>query len=544
MMLETRERRIRSLEVPVCVTRAQETGTRKGEFGDRRHLTIMGFRFSHLAAFRRSHRPCGHLLPLSGQLTAALFPSSPAAAETPNHSRIAVRWLVGGHSHSHHHHSGDKGKGSEGIFRLGLGADIALAAGKSFTGYFTGSTAIVADAAHSVSDIVLSGVAWWSYRAAKVPKDEEHPYGHGKFETMGTLGISGMLMVTAGGIAWHAIDVLQGLLMSTPDMTSLCLNHDHHIQGSGGHHHGVDLDHPFLALSMTIISISVKEGLYWITKRAGEKEGSELLKANAWHHRSDAVSSVVALVGVGGTVMGLPFLDPLAGLLVSGMILKAGYETGYQSVMELVDAAVDQSLLVPIKQTINQVEGVKGCHHLRGRKAGSFIYLDVHIEVDPFLSVSSAHDIGESVRHQIHRCHNQVAEVFIHIDPSYSRSSISEPRKIVKGLEGQNSITLSRQQEAEAIVSDVLSMQFSEQMSLECITLHSLQGKLLVQAQVSMPAEFLIRDAMEIAAHAEKEILAATSSINQVSIQLRLGRPISKHHEPADRKEEIEHSQT
>ncbi|RRT79739.1 hypothetical protein B296_00001109 [Ensete ventricosum] len=137
----------------------------------------MGFRFSHLAAFRRSHRPYGHLLPLSGQLTAALFPSSPAAAETPNHSQIGVRWHVGGHFHSHHHHGDDKGKGSEGIFRLGLGADIALAAGKAFTGYFTGSTAIVADAAHSVSDIVLSGVAWWSYRAAKAPKDEEHPYG-------------------------------------------------------------------------------------------------------------------------------------------------------------------------------------------------------------------------------------------------------------------------------------------------------------------------------------------------------------------------------
>ncbi|RZS05839.1 hypothetical protein BHM03_00036390 [Ensete ventricosum] len=116
----------------------------------------MGFRFSHLAAFRRSHRPYGHLLPLSGQLTAAaaLFPSSPAAAETPNHSQIGVRWHVGGHFHSHHHHGDDKGKGSEGIFRLGLGADIALAAGKAFTGYLTGSTAIVADAAHSVSDIV------------------------------------------------------------------------------------------------------------------------------------------------------------------------------------------------------------------------------------------------------------------------------------------------------------------------------------------------------------------------------------------------------
>ncbi|WOL00376.1 hypothetical protein Cni_G09089 [Canna indica] len=488
----------------------------------------MGFRFSNLAAFRRPRHAYLHHLPSIDQLTASFFPSPPSAAsEKRNHSHTALRWHGGGHCH-HHQNGGHKGEGSERIFRLGLAGDVALSVGKALTGYLTGSTAIVADAAHSVSDIVLSGVAWWSYRAAKAPKDEEHPYGHGKFETIGTLGISGMLLITAGGIAWHAIDVLQGLLASTPDMTSLSLNHVGHDHGSGGHHHGVDLDHPVLALSMTTISICVKEGLYWMTKRAGEKEGSELLKANAWHHRSDAVSSVVALIGVGGTIMGLPFLDPLAGFLVSGMIWKAGFQTGYQSVLELVDAAVDQSVLVPIKQTITQVEGVKGCHQLRGRKAGSFLYLDVHIEVDPFLSVSAAHDIGESVRHQIHKYHSQVAEVFIHIDPS-DCSSV-ETRNNAKAVESRKSNIFSRQQEAEAIVSDVLSTRFSKQMSLERITLHSLQGKVLVQTLVTMPSDLLIREANDIAKKAEIEILAATSNINQVSIQLRLGR-----------KEEIEH---
>ncbi|KAG6486335.1 hypothetical protein ZIOFF_054905 [Zingiber officinale] len=677
----------------------------------------MGFRWSNLATIRRSHRLYRHRFPRSDQPSEILSASSPSAVEKGNHLFTALRWHGAGHSH-HHHHS-DR-KGSEGTFRLGLASDVALSVGKGLTGYLTGSTAIVADAAHSVSDIVLSGVAWWSYRAAMAPKDDDHPYGHGKFETLGALGISSMLLVTAGGIAWHSLDVLLGLLTSTPDITSFSPNVDHHNHGRGGHYHGVDLDHPVLALSMTSISIFVKEGLYWVTKRAGEKEGSELLKANAWHHRSDAVSSIVALIGVGeiflalflyrkcvnpietgpklfflwqvdlsdaisqlansifdplivesglisfrvepnlhvsgslnllalvknelfcflrgkwdielsGTILGLPFLDPAAGLLVSGMILKVGFNTGYQrlqnitgififkkphcasrsklcsegqptlklhcgtplpwnmlicavvmssaphfhgtvmlnwapyidalctltpcqpnsildsishhSFMELVDAAVDQSVLVPIKQTITQVEGVKGCHRLRGRRAGSFLYLDVHIEVDPFCSVSAAHDIGESVRHQIHKNHSQVAEVFIHIDPSYSYCSISEERKNLKDLEGRDSNSLSRHQEAETIISDILSKQFSKQMSLEHITLHSLQGKILVQALVSMPSEMLISEAMDIAKRAEKEILAATSSINQVSIQLRLGRPISKHHEPVVTEKETEDPQ-
>ncbi|KAF5186544.1 Cation-efflux pump fief [Thalictrum thalictroides] len=454
-----------------------------------------------------------YLLPTVNSLVqqpSLIFPNN------PNPYIIHKRWHVG-HSHNHQH----SGKQADHVFKLGLAADIALATGKALTGYLTGSTAIIADAAHSVTDIVLSGVALVSFRVARAPRDKEHPYGHGKFETLGALGISGMLLATAGGIAWHTIDILMGLLLSNPEMVN------HSVVDGHVHHHGIDMDHPILALNMTIGSIAVKEGLYWITKRAAEKEGSGLMKASAWHHRADAVSSIVALVGVGGSILGVKFLDPLAGLVVSGMILKAGIETGHQSVMELVDAGVPLPLLEPIKQTIVQVEGVMGCHRLRGRRAGSCIYLDVHIEVDPFSSVSAAHGIGENVRHHIQKSHAEVAEVFIHIDPSLSGLSprlADQQERLTVGC--QNMDVLSHQEHIEGIVSETLSSKFPKVIAVEHITHHLLQGKLLVQIEVSMPADMLIRDAKNVAEQAEKEILKAVSQLHRVGIQLRLGNSI------------------
>ncbi|CAK9175956.1 unnamed protein product [Ilex paraguariensis] len=400
--------------------------------------------------------------PIIGGLNPQLYDYSPTYTESPNF-KISKRWHLG---HSHHLHDDHRDlQSGEKIFRLGLAADIGLAIGKSVTGYVSGSTAIIADAAHSVSDVVLSGVALLSFKAARVPKDKEHPYGHGKFESLGALGISGVLLLTAGGIAWHALDQLLAIWSAAPEIVSQSLTHGHvHGHHHSGHHHGIDMDHPVLALSMTIVSIAVKEGLYRITKRAGERTGSGLMIANAWHHRADAVSSVVALIGVGGSLLGVKFLDPLAGLVVSGMILKAGLQTGYQSVLELVDAAVLSQHLDPIKQTIPQVEGVKGCKHLRGRRAGSYLYLDVTIEVDPFSSVSAAHDVGENVRRQIHTCHSEVAEVFIHIEPSTSHfpPSIMDQQGNAKGTDYQNSTASSEQNGIEDIVSSILSSEFSE----------------------------------------------------------------------------------
>jgi len=338
-------------------------------------------------------------LPSSSSSSSPLRVSS-SSSQKPSFD-FSRRWHFG---HPDHHQQYQKpGEEGEKIFRLGLTADIGLSVAKALTGYLCGSTAIIADAAHSVSDVVLSGVALVSYRAANVPKDKEHPYGHGKFETLGALGISAMLLATGSGIAWHALDLLSIALSAAPEVIH------------SGHHHGIDMNHPILALTVTIASISIKEGLYWITKRAGEKQGSGLMMANAWHHRSDAISSLVALVGVGGSILGVNFLDPLAGLVVSTMIVNAGLKTGHQSILELVDAAIPAQQLEPIRQTILQVEGVKGCHRLRGRRAGSSLYLDVHIVVDPFSSVSVAHEVGEYVRRQINLNHPEVSEVFIHI---------------------------------------------------------------------------------------------------------------------------------
>ncbi|CAL5433205.1 unnamed protein product [Camellia sinensis] len=447
-------------------------------------------------------------------------------SESPNY-RISKRWHVG---HSHHHHQHDRSsEEAEKIFWLGLAADIGLAAGKSLTGYLSGSTAIIADAAHSISDVVLSGVALLSFRAARVPKDKEHPYGHGKFETLGALGISVMLLGTAGGIAWHALDLLLGLLSASPEIVNQSLGHGHmHNHHHGGHHHGIDMDHPVLALNMTIISISVKEGLYWITKRAGEREGSGLMKANAWHHRADAVSSFVALIGVGGSILGVKFLDPLAGIVVSGMILKAGLETGYQSVLELVDAAVPSQQLDLYKQTILQVEGVKGCNHLRGRKAGSSLYLDVNIEVDPFSSVSAAHEVGENVHHVIQKLHPEVAEVFIHIDPAISLflADTKDQQGNMMETDWWNRNLSSEHKDIEDIVSNILSSKFSEKMVLERITRHLFPDKILLQVEVSMPPDILIRDAIKVAEEAEREISKAAPDAVEVCIQLRLGRTI------------------
>ncbi|KAF2298507.1 hypothetical protein GH714_023864 [Hevea brasiliensis] len=482
----------------------------------------MGLRFlckSHLFSALSSRRKTLHSTLLLRSLDSHLQNPYNTFPEFPFYN-VSRRWHFGhSHGHSDSQSHGHRASGEEGekIFRLGLAADIGLAAGKALTGYLSGSTAIIADAAHSASDVVLSGVALWSFKAGNAPRDKEHPYGHGKFESLGALGISCMLLATAGGIAWHAVDLLLGLLFASPEAVNHSLTYEHvhsHSHRHGGHHHGIDMDHPILALSMTIVSISIKEGLYWITKRAGERQGSGLMKANAWHHRADAISSVVALIGVGGSILGVKFLDPLAGLVVSGMIVKAGLQTGYHSVLELVDAAIPAEHLDPIKQTILQVEGVKGCHRLRGRRAGSNLHLDVHIEVDPFSSVSAAHGIGEKVRQEIHKSYPEIAEVFIHIDPSFLHFSpnVMGWQDNVEGTTNNRNVSLE-DRDIGLIVSNL--SRFPEKMEVERITRHFLQGKLLLEVEVSMPPDILIRDAIEVAEAVKKEILRAASDIIQ-----------------------------
>ncbi|XP_024534353.1 metal tolerance protein 2 isoform X1 [Selaginella moellendorffii] len=445
-----------------------------------------------------------------------------------------------GHAHHHHHKGaavGDaRSKAGEHIARIGLLADSSLAVLKGSAGYLSGSTALVADAAHSFSDIVLSAVALLSIKAGRIPRDKEHPYGHGKFETLGALGISGMLLLTGCGIAWHAVEVIQSVL-STADMTTgldfLSKNSsDHHEDdhgSSGHHHHGLDSEHLQLALSAAVTSIGVKEGLYWATKRVGETQGSQLLKANAWHHRSDAISSIVALIGVGGTMIGVPWLDPAAGIVVSGMIVKAGIGTGYHSLQELVDKGVSESVLAPIRESVLQVEGVQNCHDLRGRRAGSYVYIDAHIEVDPWLSVSAAHNIGEAVRRRIHEYHPEVAESYVHIDPAKDwkvdeaedeeAASAQETSTVAESDANDKCSRL--QPSVEKDIRNVLSSKFQD-VTLKHVTCHFLKGRVVAQVEVSMTPDMLIRDAVQRAKDIEHEIVSQVPDVSTVKMQLTL----------------------
>lgn len=453
-----------------------------------------------------------------------------------------VRKLKRSHmSQSHHHRNHDAseatGDAGERVSRLGLAADMSLAAGKGFAGYLSGSTAIIADAAHSMSDVVLSGVALYVLKAARAPKDEKHPYGHGKFETIGALGISSMLLVTGGGIAWHAFEVLQALLSATDgaSLSSVVQHGADHIHSSehglshGVHHHGIDKEHQNLALSAALISICAKEGLYWVTKRVGDARGSELLKANAWHHRTDAISSVIALLGIGGAILGWPFLDPFAGIVVSGMVVRAGLQTGYQSLQELVDSAVPESVLSPFKDTVMKVKGVEGCHDPRGRRAGSSIHLDIHIEVDPWLSVSAAHTIGETARERLRKDHPFLEDIFISIEPSDALLASSSPKNNVSSdfmarakHNGEARTDHPQQQEVEKAVRTLIETDFSQVMTFERVRCHFLQGRVLVELEVSMSPNISIRDAMHHAQNAEGEIIKAFPKISAVDTQLRL----------------------
>ncbi|KDO87332.1 hypothetical protein CISIN_1g030287mg [Citrus sinensis] len=173
---------------------------------------------------------------------------------------------------------------------------------------------------------------------------------------------------------------------------------------------------------------------------------------------------------------------------------------------------------------------LQGCHRLRGRRAGSSLYLDVHIVVDPFSSVSAAHGVGENVRHQIHKSHPEVSEVFIHIDPAYFQFSPSTMDQLgLEGCKAHSSNICVDDLDIDAVVYNTLSTKFPEKMGVERITHHLLHGKILLEVEVSMSPDTSIRDAMKVAEEAEKEIMKAAPNVFQVSVKLRLGRPIPEY---------------
>lgn len=294
------------------------------------------------------------------------------------------------------------------ITMYGLYSNIGLAVFKCGAGVIGNSMAMIADGVHSLSDLVTDGITLWASKLTLKPQDADHPYGHGKFEAIGSLTISVTLAVTAGGIAWSAIESIQAILAAQALAVPT----------------GV-------ALVAAVLSIAVKELLYHSTLRVGNRWNSKVVKANAWHHRSDSISTLVALVGVLGAMVKMPILDPLAGLFVSGLIMKAALELGWDALRDLSDENVDAHIINKASRVLSDMraEGVLSFHRLRGRAMGPFVLMDVHIHVDPNLSVSAAHQISERVRIRVRQRLPMVSEFLVHVDVAHvddARRSVFE----------------------------------------------------------------------------------------------------------------------
>ena len=291
------------------------------------------------------------------------------------------------------------------ITLIGALVNVLLGFIKVVGGLLFHSHALVADGIHSFADLLTDGMVLLASKYGSQDADEAHPYGHQRIETAATLLLSLLLILTGMAIAWDSLyDLLQ----------------QHHTTAS------------WLSLPTIALSIIANEGLFYYTQHIGRLIQSELILTNAWHHRSDAASSLVVLVGLIGSLMGYAFLDAIAAIAVGIMIIKMGCSYAWNSVKELIDTGVALPLVAEIEQMILDIDGVKKIHQLRTRMMGPDVFIDVHVQVAPNISVSEGHFIAQNVQFYLMKQQPQIKDVTVHIDPEDDEvylSSMNLPNK-------------------------------------------------------------------------------------------------------------------
>jgi len=275
---------------------------------------------------------------------------------------------------------------------VGSAVDLLLGVSKIAGGWLSHSNALTADGVHSLSDLATDVAVLYAAKHAHAEADEDHPYGHARIETAATVGLGVALMLIGFGIAYEAVSAL---------------------------FHPEELEVPAAwAIAVAAVSVVSKEAIYHYTMRYARRLRSEMLRANAWHSRSDAISSVVVIVGVAGALAGLTYLDAIAALVVAAMIAKIGFDFAKSSVSELIDTGLEPEQLEAISEAIQSVDGVRDLHLLRTRQMAGQVLADVHLILrDPRVSVSEGHQISETVRAMLIRRFDNIADVTVHIDP-------------------------------------------------------------------------------------------------------------------------------
>lgn len=277
---------------------------------------------------------------------------------------------------------------------VGIIGNVVLASFKLFAGIFGKSEAMISDAIHSLSDVFATVVAYFGVLLSKKAPDEKHQYGHDKFECLASLTLGLILIGTGIGIGAGGVrTIISG------DYSSIA------IPGT-------------IALIAAIVSIVTKEAMYWYTRHYAKKLNSSAFMADAWHHRSDALSSIGSLIGIAGARLGYPVMDSIACVIICLCILKVGFDIIKDAVSNLMDSSCPPEWNEKMSEFILSQPGVEKIDLLQSRKFGEKIYLDVEISVDGSLSLNDAHEIAEAVHDRIEEAFPDIKHVMIHENPA------------------------------------------------------------------------------------------------------------------------------
>jgi len=326
--------------------------------------------------------------------------------------------------------------------------NLFLSVVKVTIGIVGNSQALVADGIHSLSDLASDAMVLVAVKFGSQEADDEHPFGHARFETVATVGLGVLLLLVAGGIVMDAADRI-----SNPESL---------------------LQPGLLALAGAVVSILTKEWMYWYNIRVAKQLKSQLMRANAWHHRSDAISSVIVLIGIIGSMAGFPYLDAVGAIGVSLMIGKIGWDLGWGGVRELVDTGADPETVRRIRETIESIAGVHSFHQLRTRRMGDKILVEAHVLVGNRATVSEGHMISDKVRARILADYDDVSDVLIHIDPE--DDDVSRPSSHLPG----------RPEVLEVLRAEWSSLPVTEK--IERVNLHYLDGRINVEVVLPLAA--------------------------------------------------------
>ncbi|MEN9435924.1 MAG: hypothetical protein RIR09_579 [Pseudomonadota bacterium] len=268
--------------------------------------------------------------------------------------------------------------------------NVVLTVLQLVVGVFAKSQALIADGIHSLSDLVADFVVLFANHHSQKDADQDHPYGHQRFETAASLVLGLILLVVGAAMLWSALRKLE-----SPETVQQV-----HIA----------------ALWVAAVALVSKELLFRYMLAVAKRVKSGMLVANAWHARSDAASSLVVALGIIGNLAGYPLLDPIAASIVGFMVGKMGWSFGWSAMHDLMDRAVDEEEVQAIRQTLQETPGVSGVHDVRTRKMGDMVVVDAHIEVNAQLTVEQGHDIAVLARERVMQRH-RVLNLMTHVDP-------------------------------------------------------------------------------------------------------------------------------